>query len=398
MSTTEAPVRTTRRVHWLELFFDLVMVAFIGQVAHTMHGDPSLMDGVAFVGFLAAAWWVWANATITLNLFGARITPWIWIGVTVVMIAVGVMAAAIPEALGERADAFALANAVIRLVWVAPWLLNRRTSGQPWWRSTIYTGVPVLLWSLSTLVEPPWQVAMWVAAVAIEIGLLSSLRGQQTWLNETLDVNHLAERVGLFVVIVFGESILTIIAELDAHWMSPSGVTAVLGFAAVSMLAWIYFGYAAGAVERGLRGLQGRGSVDGLRDSVMYLPFLLVAGVTLFASALGTAVAETGHHLPLGAAVALAAGICLFFVASAAEALRYGAPWRGIAVWALPGALLPWALVPLSGAVTAEVVVAASIVVIAVELALVAATVRRARAKFGVSAAGSTDARRRADR
>ena len=55
----------------------------------------------------------------------------------------------------------------------------------------------------------------------------------------------------------------------------PSGITAVLGFAAVSMLAWIFFGYATSAVERGLRRLQLRGSVNGLRDTVMYLPFLL---------------------------------------------------------------------------------------------------------------------------
>lgn len=43
-------------MHWLELFFDLVMVAYIGQIAHTMHGDPSLIDAVAFTAFLAAAW------------------------------------------------------------------------------------------------------------------------------------------------------------------------------------------------------------------------------------------------------------------------------------------------------------------------------------------------------
>ena len=50
-------------MHWLELFFDLVMVAYIGQIAHTMHGDPSWLDGAVFFAFLAAAWWAWVNAT-----------------------------------------------------------------------------------------------------------------------------------------------------------------------------------------------------------------------------------------------------------------------------------------------------------------------------------------------
>ena len=43
ISTTE-PVATGRRVHWLELFFDLVIVAYIGQIAHTIHGDPSWLE------------------------------------------------------------------------------------------------------------------------------------------------------------------------------------------------------------------------------------------------------------------------------------------------------------------------------------------------------------------
>ena len=72
-----------RRAHWLELFFDLVMVVYISQVAHTVHGDPSWPDALVFFAFLAAAWWAWVNATLTMNLFGARITPSIWITVTI---------------------------------------------------------------------------------------------------------------------------------------------------------------------------------------------------------------------------------------------------------------------------------------------------------------------------
>jgi low temperature requirement protein LtrA len=62
------------RVHWLELFFDLVMVAYIGQVAHGMHGDPGWSDALVFFVLFAPAWWAWVNMTLTLNLFGARIT------------------------------------------------------------------------------------------------------------------------------------------------------------------------------------------------------------------------------------------------------------------------------------------------------------------------------------
>lgn len=367
-------------MHWLELFFDLVMVVYIGQVAHFVHGDPSWNDGFTFIAFLAVAWWAWVNATVTMNLFGARVTASIWTAVTIAMVAIGVMAAAVPDALGDRAAAFAIGNAVIRLVWVLPWFMERRSTGVPWWRSVLYSVVPASLWLASIWVAPPWRYALWAVAVAIEIVLLIFLGGQQEWLRGALDVDHLAERVGLLVVIVFGESILTLITELDEHWTTSSGLVAVLGFAAVSMLAWIYFGYATSGVERGLRGLQLRGSVSGLRDTVMYLPFLLVAGITLLASALGTAVADAGHDLPAGAAICLSAGISLFFVASTAESLRYGAPWHRVMRWGPAGIVLPWVLVPLSAHVSAVAVVASCVVIIAVLLALSGINARSVRA------------------
>ena len=375
---TAAPAaHSGRRVHWLELFFDLVMVAYIGQIAHTLHGDPSWADAVVFLAFLAAAWWAWVNATITMNLFGVRITPSIWVTVTIAMVALGLMAAAVPEALGERAAAFALGNALIRVVWAVPWFMSGRTSGQPWWQPVLYSLVPALLWLISIGVAAPWQYVFWAVAVAIEIALLGFLGRRRKWLSQAFDVEHLSERVGLLIVIVFGESILTIISELNEHWTATSGLSAILSFIAVSMLAWIFFGRASSAVTVGLHGLQLRGNVGGIRDTVMYLPFVLVAGVTLFASALGTAVADAGHPLPQGAAVSLSAGISLFFLASVAESLRYGSPARDVVIWAPTGVLLPWLLVPLAAGQPAETVVAASVGIIALMVALTEINARR---------------------
>lgn len=373
-------------MHWLELFFDLVMVAYIGQIAHTMHGDPGWLQAGAFFALLAAAWWAWVNASLTMNLFGARVTPMIWVSVTVAMLAIGLMAASVPEAFGERAAAFAIGNAIIRLVWAVPWIMKRRMTGTPWWRPLLYSIVPAGLWVISIWVPAPAQYLLWVVAIAIEVVLLVTVGAQSAWLRANLDVEHIIERVFLLIVIVFGESILSIIAELDAHWTALPGVTAGLGFVAVAMLAWTFFGYAPDAVSRGARRLQARGSISGLRDVVMYLPFLLVAGITLFAAGVGTAVADAGHELPAGATVCMAAGVSLFFASSTGVSLRYGAPWRDIALWGPAGVILPWLLVPLSTVVHAEGVVAASVAVIAIMLVLTAVNARRIRA--GAAATG----------
>lgn len=364
-------------MHWLELFFDLVMVAYIGQVAHGMHGDPGWSDALAFVVLFAAAWWAWVNMTLTLNLFGARITPLLWVGVTVAMLAIGVMAAAVPEALTERAWAFALGNAVIRLVWMLPWLAKTRTIGVPLWRPLVYSGLPAMLWLVSAVVPAPAQYVLWVVAIAVEVVLLARLGGQATWLQRSLDVDHLLERVSLFVVIVFGESILVTIAELDAHWTLASGLTAVLSFISISLLAWVFFRYSSGSAETGLRMLRSNGRIGALRDAVMYLPFFLIAGIALFAAGLGTAVAEAGHDLAPGAAVCIAAGIVLFYVASVAESIRYGVPWRNVVTWGLPGLVLPWSIVPLAAVVHAEGVVVGVVLLLIVMVGLAEATARR---------------------
>jgi len=379
--TPTPEARPGRRAHWLELFFDLVMVVYISQVAHTVHGDPSWTDALVFFALLASAWWAWVNATVTMNLFGARITPSIWVTVTIAMVALGLMAVAVPDALGDRAAAFAVGNAAIRVVWAIPWLMSRRASGQPWWQPTLYSVLPASIWLVSIGLSAPWQYVLWGIAVAIEIAMLSFLGTRREWLSQSLNVEHLSERVGLLVVIVFGESIVTIISELNEHWTAIAGAAAFLGFSAVSMLAWIFFGRASSGVALGLRRLQLRESVGGLRDTVMYLPFLTVSGVTLFASALGTAVAEADHRLPLGAAVSLSAGTSLFFVANAAEPLRYGAPWRDLVLWAPAGIVLPWALVPLATYLPSVLVVAASVIIIAVLVALTEVTPHRGRAR-----------------
>src|SRR4051794_15666280 len=158
------------------------MVGYIGQLAHLMHGDPGWVEALVFFVLFAPAWWAWVNMTLTLNLFGARVTPLIWAAVTVAMLALGIMAASVPEALAERAWAFAVGNAVIRLVWMLPWMVKSRTIGMSVWRPIAYSGLPAALWLISAVVPPPAQFVLWAVAIAVEVVLLAFLGSQATWL------------------------------------------------------------------------------------------------------------------------------------------------------------------------------------------------------------------------
>ncbi|MET0976769.1 MAG: low temperature requirement protein A [Leifsonia sp.] len=371
--------RQPRHAHWLELFFDLVMVAFVGVLAHRLHGAPTAFDFATFIVLFFPAWWAWCNVTITMNLFGAVVTPKIWALVSIAMLAVGIMAAAVPEGLTERAGAYAAGNAVIRLVILIPWWMERRRVGVPWYRTLAYNGLTAFIWAVSIVVPQPAQFVLWGVAIGIEVILLVFLGRQRTWLRDALDIDHIAERVGLFVVIVFGESILSIVAELDHAWNALSGVTAALAFTAISALAFAFFQYGARSAENGWRRLQRAGDIRALRDTVMYLPFVLVVGIVMLAAGLGTAVAEAAHRLPVGATVCIAIGIVLFYAANATISLRYGDAARSVARWGTVGVLLPLGLFAVAAVADAVVVVAATVVVIGVMIASAEISRRRSR-------------------
>jgi low temperature requirement protein LtrA len=242
-----------------------------------------------------------------MNIFGARVTPAIWACVFAAMALVGMMAVAAPGAFGERSWAFALGNGLIRLVWMVPWSLKRRAVGRPWWRPVVCCLAPAALWLGSIPVPMPYGAVLWAVAVGLEVALLSGL----------------GRRGG------------------------------PLGFTTVVALAWAFFAFAPAAVERGLHRLAAAGRLAPLRDAVMYLPFLLIAGIVMLAAGVGTAIADAPEVLPPGAVICLAAGVSFFAVASAAETLRYGAPWRDVAPWAPVGVVLPWVLMPLGALLSA---------------------------------------------
>jgi low temperature requirement protein LtrA len=361
-----------RHASWLELFFDLVFVGFVGQLALRLHGDPSAGDFAVFVLLFFPAWWLWVDVLLTTNLFGRRATGMTWLVMITIMFAVGAMAAAVSEDFAGRAWAFAAANALARLVMLPVWLYAAKKKSLDWWRPALYSGLTAVLWLASIAFPAPGIYIVWVVAMLLELVLSYAIGRQASWLRRALDIDHMAERIGLFVVIVFGESILTLIVAASEHWNLASAATTLLGFVVVALLAWSFFTYGATLAERSWGELRARGDIAALRDTATYLPFFLVTGVVAMAAGLGTAVAEPGAPLPPGAAIALCGGIALFYAANAAVTLRYGQRVGRVLVWSLPGVLGPLVLAALSGLLSALALVA----ILAAFLAVLILTVR----------------------
>ncbi len=68
------PTRTDlqeRQASWLELFFDLVLVAAVAALARQLHEDHSLEGLAVFAGLFVPVWWTWWGFTWYSSAFNA---------------------------------------------------------------------------------------------------------------------------------------------------------------------------------------------------------------------------------------------------------------------------------------------------------------------------------------
>ena len=221
--------RDPSRAHWMELFFDLIFVALVGQLAHGLHEDPTIPNLVLFVALFASVWWSWVNLTFAVN-----IMPWLTrrqlaLVMLAAMFALGAIAVAAPEATTDRAWLFAAGNAALRIVLLTLWISQSWGSGAASRiRVLAYNGATAAIWLVSIWVPTPWNFVLWGVAIVIEVVLL--VASSASWADRVianLNVEHLSERFGLLVVIVLGESVLSMVAALDEAWTIEAGITAV---------------------------------------------------------------------------------------------------------------------------------------------------------------------------
>jgi low temperature requirement protein LtrA len=244
LRTLEDDVEDERHATWLELFFDLVFVVAIAQLADGLADDPSVRGFLIFAGLFVAVWWAWVGYTFYADRFDTDDPPH-----RVLMIAgmfvVAVLASVIPDAFHGETASFALAYAGVRSIVV---LLNVRA----WWhlpaaRPLLNVYIPafttsIVLFLVSVAVEPPYRYWLWALALAIDLGtpLASGRRIRLV----PIHASHIPERVGLFTIIVFGESVLAVVVGTSTvSWGLQSAVTAALGFAVAGALWWVYFDY-----------------------------------------------------------------------------------------------------------------------------------------------------------
>ncbi len=323
----------------LELFFDLAYILVIAELAKSFTRDLTWHGAAVFTGLFAVTWWSWVTITLYANRFDTNDVVYrlAKLGGTVAVIGMAASAgAATSEVGGTRFAVCYLATRVL-LLGLYGWAYRAVREARP--TIVVYlcgTGVGALLWAASLPLDGMPRYLLWGA------GLLMEASGPivATWTGRgvPLHLEHLPERFALFVILVLGESIASIVHGLyDKHWQGGSVAAALVGFVALAALWWSYFDLG-GAAGRHRLMIDGADHESGVADAYVYGHLPVTLGLAVFAVGLGQFVKHPGGLAPEAGRWALDLGVVLFLAGTAAvlagtsRDLRAAWPWPILAV------------------------------------------------------------------
>jgi len=239
----------------LELLFDLTLVVAVAaataELAHAIEEGHLGSGLVPFLQVFFAIWWAWMNFTWFASSYDTDDVPYRLLTM-VQMAGVLVIAAGIPQA-AAHSDyrAVAIGYVIMRLALVTQWL--RVALEDPERRRTALryaSGIAVAQagWVLSVVLTGGFTLPVFLLLVAIELAV-------PRWAERTAPTNwhphHIAERYGLFTLILLGESVLAATRGVQGalaagDFSSSLLVVSAGGLVLLFALWWFYFQHPAG--------------------------------------------------------------------------------------------------------------------------------------------------------
>jgi low temperature requirement protein LtrA len=237
-----------RTVSSLELFYDLVYVAVIGQAAHHLAEHVTARGVVEFTIVFGLIWAAWVNGSLYLELHGredgrTRSAVFLQMGVLVLL------AVFTADAAGDSGTGFALVYAAFLAVMTWLWYSVRRQDRfdhpefvAPAGRYVLGMAAAVLVIVASAFLPDGPRLVVWAGfCIAWLVGI--ALIGRLAVAHEGLPpTDSLVERFGLFTIIVLGEVVFGVVDGLSTA--DRDGLVIVTGMLALGIgfgFWWIYF-------------------------------------------------------------------------------------------------------------------------------------------------------------
>jgi len=349
----------------LELLFDLCFVVAVAQAGLRLHHallEDEIAHGVGrYLMIFFAIWWAWVNFSWFASAYDTDDVPY-RVATLVQITGALVLAAGVPRAFDDNDFTVVVIGYVImRLSLVAQWL--RASVTDPEHRGTTLrfaAGVTVvqIAWVVRLWLPDSWGLAGFLVLVLAEllVPVLAERAGGTTW-----HPGHIAERYGLFTLIVLGESILAASTAVQTAFDAGAHRGTLLSLAAAGLVIvfgmwWLYFDTPGHEVL-----------ANASNGFVWGYGHYLIFGA---AAAVGTGIAanvdvdlHAGHLSGRAAGYAVAVPVGVYLASLWLLHRRPG--WRDVRAWALTlGALATLAAPLLPGGIAVIAAIVAVLVIV----------------------------------
>lgn len=242
-----------RTVSFLELFYDLIYVVLIAQIAHTLAGHVSWTGVRDFAVVFGLIWLAWWNGTLYHELHGGedgRSRTFIFAQMAVL----SVLAVYAPHAADDTADGrgFAIVYVVLILVLAVQWAgvipvdtPEFQTLARRYIAGLVVTAI--VIGATALLDDPETRVWIWLAVVVLTVigAAVQQLRQDEHVADAMHVTESMAERFGLFTIIVLGEVVVGVadgLSELETR-DALAIFTAVMALSIGFGFWWNYFDF-----------------------------------------------------------------------------------------------------------------------------------------------------------
>ncbi|WP_433214373.1 low temperature requirement protein A [Dactylosporangium sp. CS-047395] len=298
------------------MLFDLCFVVAVSQaaaqLAHGIEEGHSLQAVAGFAMVFFAIWWAWMSFTWFASAYDTDDGPFRLLTL-VQMAGALILAAGVPAALSDYDfTQVTIGYAVMRIPMVAQWLRAAREhpeGRQTARRNALGITVVQVLWILRLLLPHPFDYIGFVVLALAEIAVpvWAEGTGAIKWHPE-----HIAERYGLFTIIVLGEVILASTVAFGSAMHAGVSIQLILvAVGGLLLMFGIWWAYFLG------------GDVHGFRSGKVvrtwaYGHYVVFGSVAALGGGLEVAVRAAEHNVhvpPLVAGYAVAVPVALFLIA-----------------------------------------------------------------------------------
>lgn len=229
-----------RHATWLELFFDLVFVAAITAIGGQLAAQSTVTEAATHMLLFVPIWWAWVGHTVYANRFD-RDDRLHRVLTCAMMFAAAGMLIQLDRIAETGGLGFVLTYCGARLALLLLYARER----QPQALRRLYLsgfGLGAAIWLLSLLVPPPARYGVWVVGLAVD--LATPWLGRAILQRSPLHVAHLPERMGLFTLLLLGESIVAVVSSLSHEAMGIERIgIATAAFVIAVSIWWSYFAF-----------------------------------------------------------------------------------------------------------------------------------------------------------